>query len=366
MVGELDYAAANEGLARLGLWARQDSGHNVLTVCWPLWRGLSVTSNVDAAVRYMPAMEPGDGIAHWRAELLSPSVGEAVFLGPIGSGIDLAKGGQFVLERRLPGFDAVYPKIFHRGEPEIWQPGERLVSRICFTATATPVATDFRVHGRPALPVTVLLEDVLRMAEWLTSREPFELTDIEVDPAGLCLVDGSLHLERRAVGLGGDAVEVTVYHPGYTEALVATMTVRCRDLPPPPLVPDRVSLAEPAIIPPSSLHWTGAIVPVGQWYRHACGSVTASVGPCAPADLWATEPVPAHVLPVAALENILRMAFAGHDGGPLRIGRIVVHPGPRQPDLVVGEAAGQDWYVVDNSGSRVAALLQAPEHATER
>ena len=37
MVGQLEYAAANEALARLGRWADRLAGYPVMTLAWPTW-----------------------------------------------------------------------------------------------------------------------------------------------------------------------------------------------------------------------------------------------------------------------------------------------------------------------------------------
>ncbi|GAA1939257.1 hypothetical protein GCM10009754_02940 [Amycolatopsis minnesotensis] len=359
MVGELDYAAANEALARLGLWARRETGIEVFTVCWPLWRGLSVSTNVDAALKYMPAMDPAEGFGNWCTELTAPHHGgEVVYLGPIAGGMDVTKAGQFPLDPALPGFGAAHPKVFHRGTPAHWKPGERLRSRIRFDTHTTPAAADFHVDGSPALPVSLLLETALRTCHWLVPDPPHELTDVEVHPAALRLVDGAIELDRVTTVRDG-TVEIVIRN-GDGPA-VANLTVHTGERPATAAPAFPATAANPVLPAPSMVRWKGAVIPRAQWQRHACGTVTAPLPHCPPSDLWTAEPAPEHLLPVAALENILRMAYAGYAAGPLRIERIAVHPEHSHPTRLLGTPSGETWYAVDHS-SRVALVLRRGDH----
>lgn len=353
MVGELDYSAANEALARLGLWARHETGLDVFTVCWPLWRGLSVSTNMDAALKYMPAMDPAEGFRNWCAELAAPHhSGEVVYLGPIADGMDLTKAGQFPLDPALPGFEDAYPKVFHRGTPEHWKPGELLRSRIRFRTRTTPAAADFHVHGAPALPVSLLLETAIRACHWLTPAPVRELTGVVIHPAALQLADDAIELDR--VITGGDTIEVVI---STGEGLpVASVTIHTGQSTVGTAPDFPATAAVPAVPEPSALRWKGAVIPRAPWQRHACGTVTAPLPPCPPSDLWTAEPAPEHLLPVAALENILRLAYDGHDAGPLRIERLALHPGHRHPTRLLGTPSGETWYAVGPS-SHVALVL---------
>ncbi|QWF85125.1 KR domain-containing protein [Amycolatopsis sp. CA-230715] len=358
MVGELDYSAANEALARLGLWARHETGLDVFTVCWPLWRGLSVSTNVDAALKYMPAMDPAEGFANWCTELTaSHDGGEVVYLGPIAGGMDVTKAGQFPLDPALPGFGAAYPKVFHLGAPERWKPGEHLTSRIRLSTRTTPAAADFHVDGSPAIPVSILLETALRHGEWLVPGPARELTDVVIHPAALRLVNDAVELDRVSTVRDG-TVRIVVRNSA--DRPVADLTVHTGE-PRAVAVPDFPTTAgTPALPEPSMLRWKGAVIPRAPWHRHACGTVTASLPHCPPSDLWTAEPAPEHLLPVAALENILRMACAGHDAGPLRIERITVHPEHARPTRLLGTLSGDTWYAVDQS-SRTALVLRTTD-----
>ncbi|MEK8142913.1 hypothetical protein NKH18_14395 [Streptomyces sp. M10(2022)] len=73
MVGQLEYAAANEGLARLGRWAGRQADFPVMTLAWPTWDRIGLISNFSATLRYMAAIDITDGLAKWQAELRAGS-----------------------------------------------------------------------------------------------------------------------------------------------------------------------------------------------------------------------------------------------------------------------------------------------------
>ncbi|MCI2416137.1 SDR family NAD(P)-dependent oxidoreductase [Saccharopolyspora sp. K220] len=362
MVGELDYAAGNEVLARLGLWARRSSGLDVQTLCWPLWRSLSVSSNVDAAVKYMPAMDPADGLARWCAELAAPHDGEVAFLGPVATGISVAQAGQFPTERALPGFAEVHPRVFHRGDPTEWQPGKRLVAEVRFRADDTPAAGDVLVDGDLALPISLLLDNALRSAEWLAPTPVRELLDVVVDLDGLRLSNGEIRLSRTTSVESDELVQI-VFHAG-AGAQIATMTGRYRE-PDDTAAPIPDSAGEPIEVESSTVRWRGVVVPLARWRKHPGGTRSASLTPCAAADLWAAEPAPASLLPISALENILRIALSGAPTDQLRVARISIGRAPERADLAIGEPSGQTWCVVETSTQQIALVVRMAERPDE-
>jgi NAD(P)-dependent dehydrogenase (short-subunit alcohol dehydrogenase family) len=385
MVGELDYAAGNEALTRLGLWAGHDgrAGRSrVFTACWPVWRALSVATNPDAATRYMPAMDPAEGLRRWVGELVAPGPGEVTFLGPVGRELRPVQAGHYLMERMPPGFDAVYPRLFHLGGPVSHVPGRHLVTRTRFSVDAAPVLGDFLVGGQPAIPVSLLLEHALRSAEWTVPEHgpaltPSALTDIEVDLAALRLADGGLTLHRETTGRHADgewiASVVLRRPPG---EVVARMTVRYGPPPPAPSVPEPRS-ADPAVPsddPPATPgsdrgpHWRGLVVAVARWRRDATGLMSAATPPSPGADLWLAEPSPRHALPVTALENILR-AVAGGSGpvgpGTVRIAQLLMYPGAERADGVVGLPRGT-WYAVETGNPKAVLAVHGLQISESR
>ncbi|UXY30478.1 SDR family NAD(P)-dependent oxidoreductase [Streptomyces sp. HUAS TT20] len=174
MVGQFDYAAANECLARLGLWAGRQLPYPVMTLAWPTWARLGLISNFEASLRYMAALDVFEGLDHWQAELLAGSRGEITFVGPLGRALDPVQAVGYPVPPSLPGYAETYPKVFHLGEPEVFQPHERLCCMVTFDPATSPAIGDFTVHGAPAVPLGMLLESAVRGAEWVT---PADLPD---------------------------------------------------------------------------------------------------------------------------------------------------------------------------------------------
>lgn len=367
MVGELDYAAGNEALARLGLWAGQVSRFRVFTACWPVWRALSVATNPDAATRYMPAMDPAEGLRRWVAELAAPGPGEVTYLGPVGRELRPVQARHYLMERMPPGFDAVYPRLFHLGEPVCHVPGRHLVTRTRFRVDDAPVLGDFLVGGRPAIPVSLLLEHALRSAEWTVPEHgpaltASALTDIEIELSALRLTDGDLTLDREtsAAHIDGEWVaDIELRHR--SGDVVARMTARYGSPPPAPSVPEQgpaVPSDGQVVVPASDpgLHWRGLVIPVARWHRDATGLMSAATPQCPSTDLWLAEPSPDHALPVAALENILRAAAGPASSDTVRIAHLVMYPGVEQADAVVGLPRGT-WYAVRTGKPRAVLAV---------
>ncbi|MEU4834420.1 KR domain-containing protein [Streptosporangium sp. NPDC023615] len=421
MTGELDYAAGNEALARLGLWADRSAPFRTITACWPLWQRLSASTNVDAALRYMTALDPAQGLDLWCRELVSGS-GEVTFLGRLGQALRPVQAAQFVVEHPLPGFDTAYPRIFHLGEPIAYRPPERLVTRVRFGADTVPAFGDFLVDDRPALPVSLLLESALRSAEWTVPEQgapriPSELRDVEVDLAALATDGGELVLDRETVagdtgttggaGDGGGRWNASVVFRRPSDgAVVARMTVGYGEpdepglsapalpvgepsapvLPTPVLSAPVLSAPEPSTpalpvpgegegtgAPPGEpahpgLRRRGALIPAARWRVDPAGAPAGDVPPCWPADLWAADMVPAHRLPVAAVENIV--GAAPGRGRRLRVSRVAVHADIPPADLVIGvtgvtgRASGRTWVAVDAGTARPVLTLHDPELGT--
>ncbi|MEU4538304.1 KR domain-containing protein [Streptosporangium sp. NPDC023825] len=384
MVGELDYAAGNEALARLGLWARRAGGFRVLTTCWPLWQELSASTNVDAALRYMTALDPAQGLDLWCRELLSSS-GEVTFLGRLGRELRPVQAGQFMIEQPLPGFDLAYGRIFHLGRPVDYRPPARLVARLRLDGEAVPALGDFLVDGRPALPVSLLMENALRSAEWTVPEQgpvlvPCELRDVRIDLRGLATDGGELVLDRECAGAetgGRWSTSVVFRRPG-DGAVVARMAVGydpagydTQSVPAVPVTDDAQSVpvtgdataatAGPVRgARPQGLDWRGTLIAAGGWRRDRDGTLSAEVPPCPPADLWIADLVPGNRLPVAAVENIVRAVATG-PGRRLRIGRVALHADASSAGLVVGLPGGREWHAVDSGTARVVLTLREPE-----
>lgn len=378
MVGQLEYAAANDGLARLGRWASRRAAFPVMTLAWPTWDRIGLIANFAATLRYMAAIDVTDGLDRWQAELLAGSDGEITFVGPLGRAIDPGQAIGYPVVPALPGFHGSYPRIFHLGEVGTFQPHARLVATVTFDRAQAPVLGDFRVDGVDAVPASLLLENAVRGAEWLVPEDfpalrVSALEQIALPLALLRLEDGRVRLERTARGFheGHDwVVEVTYRRAGDTTGPQGRLRVvhAVRDAggaphgrppaPPRPEVPQTTTLRSG----PPFLQWRGTVVPPAEWEQGPDDRPVGRVRPCAANDLWATPYVPHPALPVAVLENVIRRCTRRGDGlsvtpDPLIVGRITPHAPERGPSRVEGDLALGVWRVTrEASGEPVLTV----------
>ncbi|MDT0443028.1 KR domain-containing protein [Streptomyces johnsoniae] len=361
MVGQVAYAAANDGLARLGTWAARRAGFPVMTLAWPTWDRVGLIANFTAALRYMSALGVADGLARWRGELLAGSRGEVTFVGPLGRAINPAQVTGYPMVPVLPGYATTFPRVFHLGTVSAFTPHSRLTSTVAFDLDRVPAAGDFRVDGVPAVPLSMLLESAARGGEWVVPQDypALRLTRIEdvVVPVGLLRLDGprgTLLREARGGYEGGDwVVRVRFRRAGDATGTGPEANVRLVYGDGGPAAPAALP-AEPRTTTWSSgrprLLWRSAVVPLCAWTRDVNGRHVAEVAPCAPGDLWVTPHEVPVVVPVAPLENLLRL-WAGQGGpltatsDPLVIGQLTLHAAERGPSRIEGDAAVGVWRV---------------------
>ncbi|ASQ97986.1 SDR family NAD(P)-dependent oxidoreductase [Streptomyces sp. 11-1-2] len=372
MVGQLEYAAANDGLARLGQWAARRAAFPVMTLAWPTWDRIGLIANFAATLRYMAAIDVADGLERWRAELLGASEGEVTFVGPLGQAIDPGQAIGYPVVPALPGFATAYPKIFHLGEVTAYQPHARMTARVVLDPEHTPALGDFRVDGAPALPPSLLLENALRAAEWIVPEDFPALTagvlEEIVVPLSLLRLDGpAIRLVREARGFHEGhnwVVEVRYRREGAGDGPEAGLRIVHETGAPRPPAPPGPTVRQTTTLRsgPPFLHWRGAVVPLCAWGVEPEGRLVAEVPRCLPADLWATPLVPGTALPVAALENVVRRCTTQGDGlsvtaDPLILGRITPHSAERGPTRVEGDPSLGVWRITDaDSGDPVATV----------
>ncbi|MET7275067.1 KR domain-containing protein [Streptomyces flaveolus] len=336
MVGQFDYAAANECLARLGLWAERRLPYPVMTLAWPTWARLGLISNFEASLRYMAALDLSEGLDHWQAELRAGSRGEITFVGPLGRALDPVQATGYPVPPSLPGYAETYPKVFHLGEPEVFQPHERLCCVVTFDPATSPAIGDFTVHGTPAVPLGMLLESAVRGAEWVTPADLPDhalhaVEDLRVPWSVLrCTDGGPLRLRREARARQGTdgrwRVDVTFQRVGPDGATSAgtgdAETARLRlvfgepgaaaaqDAAPPPQRPrtghGAGAVGTTLLTAAPVLRWHGRVVPVVRWRPDGPHRIVAEAGDCTAPDLWVVPQPPVCLVPVAALENIVR------------------------------------------------------------
>ncbi|MDN3028372.1 KR domain-containing protein [Streptomyces sp. S.PB5] len=373
MVGQLEYAAANEGLARLGRWADRRAACPVMTLAWPTWDRIGLIANFSATRRYMAPLGVADGLAKWQDELLAGTAGEVTFVGPLGGAIDPGQATGYPVVPDLPGYAEVYPKIHHLGEVISYEPHARLVSRVHFDRATAPVLTDFLVDGAEAVPVSLLLENAVRGAEWVV---PPDFPELSVDcvediviPLDLLRLDGPTTFwerELRGVHDGRSwTVEVRFRRPGdggqgpEAKARIVYTPGDTRSPAPPRSGVTRMTTWRSGL---PVLRWRSSLVPRAQWTRAADGRWAGEVRPSASNDLWATPAVPRTILPVSALENVVRLCAQQGTGlsvsvDPLTVGRVTLHAEEDGNSVIEGDPLLGTWKVSSaSSGARVMTL----------
>ncbi|MFJ6796888.1 KR domain-containing protein [Streptomyces sp. NPDC091268] len=383
MVGQFDYAAANECLARLGMWAERQVSFPVMTLAWPTWAKLGLIANFEASLRYMAAMDVAEGLAHWRAELLAGSRGEVSFVGPLGRALDPVQAVGYPMPPSLPGYAETYPKVFHLGDPEVFRAHDRLCSVVGFDPSTTPAIGDFTVEGAPALPVALLLESAVRGAEWVVPQDlPEQALEAVEDlwvpwPLLRCPAEGPLRLRRDVQAAGAQDGRWTVrvtFRPvdaagapvgiGGTARMRLVFSGAPADGAPDAHVPlsgrrpDRAAASSVTTLLTGApvLGWRGLVIPAAGWRPAGPHGITAEVGRCRPHDLWALPQPPDCVLPVSAIENIVRAVTERTPGlhstpDPLVVHRLSLHGAAPDRVRLTGDPALGVWRI-DDAGTR--------------
>ncbi|MEV6122088.1 KR domain-containing protein [Streptomyces sp. NPDC052077] len=385
MVGQLDYGAANEGLARLALWADRVAPFPVMTLCWPTWDRVGMVANFEATLRYMAALDVEEGVRLWLTELAAGTRGEVTYVGPFGRALGPLQALGYPGSEELPGYRALVPALFHLGDVSDHAPHRGLTARITLTRERVPVLTDFEVDGAPALPVSLLLENALWAAAWLPPEDlaplvPDRFEDIRVRPAALRLDAGAAPLERtaRAAYVDGAWHVEVVYRTGAAlprEAARLRVVHRAADGPravpgagPGGAVPEGAPARRGGEGAPRGLRWRGRVLPLASWQDTAGALVAARLTEAPANDVWMLPRWPEQSLPLTALENLLRRTPADGPGGPpeLRVRRISLlrPPGTARMSgarlLVEGDPRRGDWLVSDEaSGAHVLRVHAA-------
>jgi len=357
MVGQLDYAAANDGLARLGLWADRQVPFPVMTLAWPTWDRIGMVSNFEASLRYMSALDADEGVGHWLAELRAGTGGEVGFVGRLGRALSPTQAVGFPSAPEMPGLDQVLPRITHLGTVLRYRPAEQMSAVVRFDRASAPVLDDFVVDGVPAVPVSLLVENALRAVEWVLPDDVTDLAtgdvrELVIALPRLALRDGTLDLHRGVVvGLDGTTrVARVTYRDPADDAEVARLRVVVA--PGDGAAPTPHTATGPLALPatrPVRLGWRGRVVPVCRWRIDGGNRHTAEVRAVPAEDLWVLPDVPRTRIPVAALENVVRMAGTDNDGY-LALDRITVHDTERPTLLrITGDPGTGRWRATDPS-----------------
>ncbi|GAA1307541.1 SDR family NAD(P)-dependent oxidoreductase [Saccharothrix xinjiangensis] len=349
MVGQVDYAAANEGLARLAMWAGHRLPYPVKSLSWPTWDGLGLITNLEAAARYMRPISVEAGLAAWRSELTRAGSGEIGFLSDIGA-VTPGQLAGLVVPSDWENRASLLTRRFLLGTVTAHEPGRLFDTAHRLGAGWAAFLDDVRTGGAPGVPVSVALEYLLAGAEWLAPPiGPVAVAaaeDLWAWPAGLAVPHGSCVLGRRARVVGTSdrwRVRVELLRAGQP---VAGAVVVFGPRPEPRWSP------APAASPRRSAagyRWRPYAVDVGPW-RAGDGGWTTSVRPSRPADLVVRTDPPEFRLPVGHLEAALAVSRAREGAARWRADRLDLHgegPGAAARDVT---ASGDDYLVTGDGG----------------
>ncbi|MET8096362.1 SDR family NAD(P)-dependent oxidoreductase [Streptomyces sp. NPDC005236] len=408
MVGQLDYAAANDGLARLGLWAGPRAAFPVMTLCWPTWDRLGMVANFEATLRYMAALDVREGLGLWTRELMAGTRGEVTYIGPLGRALGPHQSRGYRVSAGVPGHRDVLSAVFHLGDLRTQVPHAAQSALFALDRAHAPVLNDVLVGGEPSLPVSLLLENAVRGAAWVQPGDYAPLTlrcvrDVYVSLSQLRLRNGRIAL-RRSVDAGyADGrwtADVRFHHPGTgREAARLRLVYHRADTPAPPYTEtvgadeagetreprtraaedhevggtgepyagDAADLREAAAVadrPPRPgpagppLRWSGLVLRRARWHTGPRGECTAEIRETPAGDLWVLPGWPVSLLPLTSLENVFRRTAEHAPGAALTIGRIEIRggiplPAPGSALVARGDPAAGGWTV---SGAEDRAL----------
>ncbi|GCF09616.1 SDR family NAD(P)-dependent oxidoreductase [Dictyobacter arantiisoli] len=383
-IGQLDYSAANEGLARLGLWAAhfQQINAPLKTICWPTWEHLGLIINYQGATRYMAAMNVEEGLYHWQRELLTSGSGEITIVCPLRQILNLnpiiAKGYSPLLE--LPYMEHYYAQGFYLGELRQFIPYRYLLTQHHIDARITAAFSEFKVAATPALPISLLLEYALSAGERivpdgmsnLNLQEIHTLTvnvqALKQDP------DGTFAFEREVLGDWQadkwvvDVKLTKIGTPG-REALAQLQLVYAPEKPQPETAPTIDAASWPDVVLDSAddLTWMGFVFKRARWKR---GTDQLLVGELLvgevesyhPADLWVLPVPPTSQLPLSQFENIVRAVIAQRSATTaittLTIECLKLYDSAAAVGPIIGNTQENSWYVMDQAWERTLLYLQ--------
>ncbi|MGW7611936.1 SDR family NAD(P)-dependent oxidoreductase [Streptomyces sp. NPDC054766] len=380
MVGQLDYAAANDGLTRLGLWAGPRAAFPVMTLCWPTWDRLGMVANFEATLRYMAALDVGEGLDLWTRELTAATRGEVTYIGPLGRALGPHQSRGYRVSADLPGHRDVLSAVFHLGDLRTNVPHAAQSALFALDSAHAPVLNDVLVGGEPSLPVSLLLENAVRGAAWVQPRDyaPLALQfleDVYVALPELRLRHGGIAL-RRSVTAGyteGRWIADVRFHHADTGREAARLRLAYRHADAPDAVQggadedragesygiDEADTYGAAAVSPRPPHpdtaglplrWSGLVLRRARWHTGPGDTCTAEIRETPAGDLWVLPGWPVNTLPLTALENVFRRTAEHAPGTVLAVRRIEVKGGipvPAPGDALVarGSPAAGHWTV---------------------
>ncbi|MGB3685713.1 MAG: KR domain-containing protein [Ornithinimicrobium sp.] len=389
MVGQLEYGAANEALARMAWWATNDPQARdvpvrMFTLAWPTWDRLGgMISNFEATLAYMDAMPVSEGLAHWEAELLGDSGGEVGFLADIGPGLTPSVLRGYYQPSGLPGQRALTRLAFALGEMKRLDEGQ-MELRLIIDPAQWPAWQDVTWQGDPMLTPGWAVEICAANSRWVVPppyRHLLGLSDLDVSLHRLALPRGPtearLSVRRRGLDHQRARVSVELLVGGHLTltAQVAYGTA--------PRVEGQIGRGGAATDPRVTglpgvevpLQWRGHVAPVNQWSLSE-QTWTSQLSPSSPASLSLLDPPPDPALPTTGIDVAIHALAAAAGPAPSPQGSVLLVPtldvfGEADPPVAI-EATGGCWRLVDEHGRAAVALdhprlvRSTPESATAR
>lgn len=334
MTGETDYAAANEALARLGLWAQQHAlPCTVKTLVWPTWEGVGMITNFDVTKRYVTPMAIDEGVQHWLRELADRQSGEVMFMGAVGRALTPIQIKGFSPIFELPNIAQLITRHHHTGTPQYFRPFARFVTRYRVDPGQASYMHAFRLDGHYALPPAMLIEHAYAVGGWVAPEgfKPMKLAgivNVKVHLDALTLPDqpvAAVDLLSEAVGywLGADwHVDVCCTHADSGRELLRMTLVHRETVSAAPMPLNPWPLPghkRPEVLPQAQRPaWDEHLLRSAEWQvildGPAIGTRLGRVPAVYPADLWALPYPPQLQLPVNHIENALRLLWAKKSG----------------------------------------------------
>jgi NAD(P)-dependent dehydrogenase (short-subunit alcohol dehydrogenase family) len=358
MIGQIDYAAGNEALARLGFWARDGLGLPVQTMCWPTWERLGVIANYEAAVRYVSTIAPDDAVARWSAEIAAAHTDEVMFIGQVGAALVPNQLRGFWLFTGHPDLPRLHALAHFLGRVEVFEPFRRIRSTRTYRAGTDPCLTEFEVDGAPALPVSVVVEQACAVADWVVPpgwpvQHLTELRNLTVHLARLRLTPSEdVDFTTEAVGSlqpDGWTVHVTI---AAAAGLVASVSLVYQSEPwaivgevePPKALPAGESPTSPSLRTAPALSWSGIVVGPIRWRGSLTAQSQAELPTVTAADLWTVPFPPSHGIAPAAIEAVTAVETAtGRAASELHLARIAVCPGAQHVTTLYRPHPSAPW-----------------------
>jgi NAD(P)-dependent dehydrogenase (short-subunit alcohol dehydrogenase family) len=369
MAGQTDYAAGNDGLARLGFWAQSQVKFPVKTICWPTWHNLGLIANFDIAVKYMSAVDVEEGTTLWVDEILQGGRGEIGYPGRPGRAVSpLELKGFRLVTPEFPNFDALYSRSIYLGTMLEHRRARSMRTRASIDPRVTPMLQEFLVAERPAIPVSLLLEYAVALAadEIVPENWPVmllrEIRNCSFETAGLTLgpSDAPFVFEREVTGRWHAKrwlVDVAFADASARRPFGRVQFVFERDDQPAPerLAQANITAIEPVTIENArGLAWRSLVLDGGKWARTGAGELVGKVRRRQSTDVWALPYVPRTRLPGHLIEAALRAMVweTASAGAAVRIGferlRLL---SDGLPNRIVGKPDEASFAFVDDSNA---------------